>query len=126
RRAGRRVTLVWRTRAVSSAGRAPALHAGGRRFDPVTAQRHKKGLHVRALCVSGSTTNRGACGPVLQRVAAAVVSGRSELVGSGAEVWREAPRRLPPSDGRSARPGLPRAARSDAGVYRLEGSATTA
>src|SRR5438105_113486 len=24
-------------RAVSSAGRAPALHAGGRRFDPVTA-----------------------------------------------------------------------------------------
>jgi hypothetical protein len=29
--------LWWRPRAVSSAGRAPALHAGGRRFDPVTA-----------------------------------------------------------------------------------------
>src|SRR5262249_11805542 len=27
----------WRERAVSSAGRAPGLHPGGRRFDPVTA-----------------------------------------------------------------------------------------
>src|SRR5947208_8631255 len=33
-------------RAVSSAGRAPALQAGGRRFDPVTA-------HRKTLCLPG-------------------------------------------------------------------------
>src|SRR5690349_22673834 len=36
---------VYHARAVSSAGRAPALQAGGRRFDPVTA-------HVEAAQVS--------------------------------------------------------------------------
>jgi hypothetical protein len=35
------------TRAVSSAGRAPALQAGGRRFDPVTA--HVEAAHVSLL-----------------------------------------------------------------------------
>ena len=36
-RAARRPASVSGTRAVSSAGRAPGLHPGGRRFDPVTA-----------------------------------------------------------------------------------------
>jgi hypothetical protein len=34
--------LISTLRAVSSAGRAPALQAGGRRFDPVTAHRSSK------------------------------------------------------------------------------------
>ena len=41
---GRQRELAFRPRAVSSAGRAPGLHPGGRRFDPVTAH-SKKSLH---------------------------------------------------------------------------------
>src|SRR5437764_15157233 len=38
----------WQARAVSSAGRAPALQAGGRRFEPVTAHR---GTPLPAACL---------------------------------------------------------------------------
>src|SRR5436189_816832 len=38
----------WQARAVSSAGRAPALQAGGRRFEPVTAHR---GTPLPATCL---------------------------------------------------------------------------
>src|SRR5579871_1781981 len=43
--------LSCRVRAVSSAGRAPALHAGGRRFEPCTAHRMIRTGRTLALLV---------------------------------------------------------------------------
>src|SRR5438105_15544485 len=55
-------------RAVSSAGRAPALHAGGRRFDPVTAHTPPLGTgsatchHRRMATIAASASDRGQVG----------------------------------------------------------------
>ena len=55
---------IWhpvRTRAVSSAGRAPALHAGGRRFEPCTA-------HLTKALPGSRLGSLGACGSSFSRL----------------------------------------------------------
>jgi hypothetical protein len=56
----RREPLPFVRRAVSSAGRAPALQAGGRRFEPVTAHREAAGVAFESNeAAPGATMNDG-------------------------------------------------------------------
>src|SRR5262249_58337641 len=49
----------YKPRAVSSAGRAPALQPGGRRVDPVTAHRGKPARRVSAVGPRGRASGLG-------------------------------------------------------------------
>src|SRR5579884_2332130 len=95
--AGLRRGAKGRTRAVSSAGRAPALHAGCRRFDSVTAHQATPGLACPVL--SAMRANPAALRAALR----AHVTAEWKSGGHGA--FRSAPATCAP-EGRTSSPQI--------------------